>query len=353
MIRRLILGGCGVAVAIGALAVAIGAPDPPAARHDLASAPRGTVQKRSYPNGYRAVVYTPSSVNRSRPAPLVVMMHGCGTTAEQMEAATELDKQAERYHFVVMYPDASQPRGRCWRFGRDYERSSPDASAIAGMVRNAISRRGQAIDPTRVYVVGMSSGAAMTAVLGATYPDVFAAIAINAGCAYRANHCGGQTPSRPSEDLAREALDAMGDHRRVVPVLIAAGDKDNTVPGHSQQVLDQWRMTDNLVATGTTDGPIAAAPARTREVRGSGRYRSTVEQFDAAPGCEVIERWTIHGMGHFWPGGSTDPDLAPFTDPRGPDGEDVIWSFFRRFRMTPGPDPCARPAQPAASRADP
>jgi poly(3-hydroxybutyrate) depolymerase len=179
-------------------------------------------------------------------------------------------------------------------------------------------------------------------VLGATYPDVFAAIAINAGCAYRAAHCGGQTPSRPSVDLAEEAFEEMGAHKRVVPVLIAAGDKDNVVPGHSQQVLDQWRMTDNLVATGTAGAPIPATPAHTRQSSPRGRYSSTVQRFDAAPGCEVIERWTIHGMGHYWPGGSTDPGLAPFTDPRGPDGEDVIWSFFRRFQMTTGADPCAQ-----------
>ena len=350
MIDRLALRGCGVAVAIGALAVAAGCGDgKPAGGNDRAAAQHHVVQQRSYPHGYRAVVYTPASLKRSKPAPLVVMLHGCGTTAEQMEAATELDKQADQYHFVVLYPDASKPRGRCWRFGRDYERSSPDAAAIAGMVSDAVSRGAPAIDRTRVYVAGMSSGAAMTSVLAATYPDVFAAVAINAGCAYRANHCGGQTPSRPSEELAKEALEAMGEHKRVVPVLVAEGDKDNVVPGHSQQVLDQWRMTDNLVATGSTDGPIPAVPTHTRVSGRRGRYQSTVERFDAAPGCEVIERWTIHGMGHYWPGGTTDPDYAPFTDPRGPNGEDVIWSFFRRFRMTPGPDPCARPAQPAAS----
>jgi poly(hydroxyalkanoate) depolymerase family esterase len=338
----MLLGGCCAAVAIGALALVIGGAHDRtgvAGGHDLAAAHRGRVEQRTYPNGYRALVYTPASLNRSKPAPLVVMLHGCGTTAEQMEAASQLDQQAERDHFVVMYPDSSGSRGRCWRFGSDYERTSADPSAIAGMVGDAVSRGAPAIDRARVYLTGMSSGAAMTAVLGATYPDVFAAIAINAGCAYRASHCGGQTPSRPSQDLAKEALDAMGEHRRVVPVLIAQGDKDKVVPGHSQQVLDQWRMTDNLVATGTTDSPIAATPTRTRVVGGHGRYRSKVERFDYAAGCEVIERWTIHGMGHFWPGGTNDPDYAPFTDPRGPDGEDVIWSFFRRFRLTPAP-PC-------------
>jgi poly(3-hydroxybutyrate) depolymerase len=114
------------------------------------------------------------------------------------------------------------------------------------------------------------------------------------------------------------------------------------VPGHSKQVLDQWRMTDNLVASGTTARPIAAVPSRTREVIARGRYRSTVERYDAAPGCLGLERWTIHGMGHAWPGGTNDPEYGPFTDLRGPDGGQVIWSFLRQFRKTDQRNVCAR-----------
>ena len=212
-------------------------------------------------------MYTPATLNRSRPAPLVVMLHGCGTTAEQMEAAAELDQQAERDHFVVMYPDAAAHRGRCWRAATDTTRRSRDPAAIAGMVRDALARRAPAIDPTRVYVTGMSSGASMTGVLGATHPDLFAAIAIDAGCAYGTNPCGGRTPSQRSGRLARAALATMGARARVMPVLAIQGDRDDVVPGHSRQVLEQWRMTDNLVASGRTAGPIAALPTRTREVR--------------------------------------------------------------------------------------
>jgi poly(hydroxyalkanoate) depolymerase family esterase len=292
---------------------------------------------RTYPGGYSAVAYTPASLDPSRPAPLVVMLHGCSTTAETMETATELDAEAERGRFVVLYADGSGTPGRCWRFGSDTTRGSGDATAIAGMVRDAIHRHAPGIDRSRVYVTGMSSGASMAIVLGATYPDLFAAVAINAGCAYRGAPCGGHTPSQPTPLLAQEALDAMGPRKRIVPVLVSEGDKDKTVPGHSTQVVEQWRMTDNLVASGAADGPIAQAPTRTREVRQRGHYSSTVEEYDAKPGCEVLERWTIHGMGHYWPGGTTDPHFAAFTDPRGPDGDRLMWAFLSRFRMAPNP----------------
>lgn len=48
----------------------------------------------------------------------------------------------------------------------------------------------------------------------------------------------------------------------------------------------------------------------------------------ALHGCETLERWIIHGMGHFWPGGSNDPASAAFTDPRAPAGTDIAWRFL-------------------------
>jgi poly(hydroxyalkanoate) depolymerase family esterase len=298
------------------------------------------VERRNYPNGYAATVYTPASVTGSRPVPLVVMLHGCSTSADSMEAATQLDQQAERGRFQVLYADGSGPQPwRCWRFGADTTRGTGDAAAIAAMVRDAIHRRTPNIDRSRIYVSGMSSGASMAIVLAAAYPDMFAAVAINAGCAYRGAPCGGHTPSQPTATLAQEALAAMGTHRRVVPVFVSQGDQDKTVPGHSAQVIEQWRQTDNAVASGSIDVPIGANASSTRTVKQHGRYTSTVQEYDAKPGCEVLERWTIHGMGHFWPGGTTDPEFAGYTDPKGPNGAQLIWSFLSRYRMSP--NPCA------------
>ena len=93
-------------------------------------------------------------------------------------------------------------------------------------------------------------------------------------------------------------------------------------------------MTDNLVAAGKLTRPIPAKPATTRSVARAGGYPSTVTTFDLH-GCRTLERWVIHGMDHFWPGGSSDPTFAPFTDPKGPDGSRIAWQFFKRFRLQP------------------
>lgn len=312
----------------------------------MAQAP-GATEQRTYPGGYRVLQYTPSALDRSEPAPLFVMLHGCNTTAEQQQFANELDAQAERDGFVVLYPEhdhlTALHAAGCWNFPTDTARSSPDPAGIATMVRDALDRRQPAIDANRVYLSGMSSGAMMAAVLGATYPDLFAAIHMNAGCAYRAGFCVGVPPTRASADLAKEAVTAMGGRRRAMPVLITQGDQDRVVPfAHSAQVRDQWRGTDNLIMSGSLQAPIAATPSRVREDTPDGRYPSTVEQFDDDTGCTLIERWTIHGMDHYWPGGSTDPAARQFTDPKGPDGGELAWDFFRRYRKPAAAgSPCA------------
>jgi poly(hydroxyalkanoate) depolymerase family esterase len=346
--ERLLLVACCLGLTIVALVMAVSSnatdPKPDQARPALRTYGHGRVEQRTFPNKLRALVYIPGSLDPNKPAPLVVMLHGCSTSAESMEKATDFDREAERNRFVVMYPDGSGDQfARCWHFGTDLDRGSPDASAIAGMVYDAFDRNDPPIDRKRVYLTGMSSGASMAAVMGATHPDLFAAIAINAGCAYHAVHCGGHTPSVPSDQLAHEVVETMGSHARVVPVISLQGDQDKTVPGHSQQVVDQWRMTDNLVASGSLDSPISATPVSTNQMRPRGRYPSTVEHYDETRGCEVIQRWTIHGMGHFWPGGPRDPSVAGYTDPRAPRGAAIVWAFFRRYHLRA--NPCAPTAR--------
>ena len=324
----------------------------------------GSTQPFTYQSGsdsYPYIVYVPTTYNPARPAPLLVMAHGCQTTAEQQMRANLYNPIAEREGFVMLYPDidateAGQPgpTARCWQFPSplDWHRDSGDPAAIAGMTRTVMTR--WKIDPERVYLMGMSAGSFMTSIMAAAYPDLYAAVGIMAGGAYADGTCLFGAPGMPVELSAQMAFDEMGARARIVPRFVMGGDSDQGVsPACADKALDQGLRTNNLVLSGTQSGPIALTPASTREVPKPGGYSTTVKTYLDPNGCVIGERWLVHGMNHFWSGGTTDPKYKDFTDPKGPSGAEASWAFFKRYTKSSTAMPCAEapaPPHPAARR---
>jgi dienelactone hydrolase len=206
------------------------------------------------------------------------------------------------------------------------------------------------IDPERVYLMGMSAGGFMTSIMAAAYPDLYAAVGIMAAGAYADPTCLlVDAVTNPVGASARAAYAEMGPRARVVPRLVMGGDADMGIPPSCQdKALEQGLRTDNLVIAGRQDGPIPLTPAATREEPNPGGRTATVRTYRDPDGCLVGERWTIHGMNHFWSGGSTDPKLASFTDPKGPSGAEISWRFFSRYTRSATAMPCAEaPVAPA------
>lgn len=313
-----------------------------------------TSQFESQGNVYPYIVYVPTTYDRTHPAPLVVMTHGCQTTADQQMRANLYNRVAEREHFVVLYPDvdaaeAQSPGAtqRCWQFPAptSWHRDSGDPAAIAGMTRAVIGH--WQIDPERVYMVGMSAGSFMTSIMAAAYPDLFAAVAINAGGAYADGTCLVAPVGMPVETSAQLAYTEMGPRARVVPRLVTGGDADSGIPpACADKALEQGLRTNNLVISGTQGGPFPLKPTSVREEPKPGGYASTVSTYRDPDGCIVGERWLIHGMNHFWPGGSSDPKLKDFTDPKGPNGAEVSWRFLSRYTKRETAMPCAETPVP-------
>lgn len=335
-----------------------------AAGHAAAAtaAPAGTLESFTYEGDWGTnpyLVYTPASYLRSpdRPAPVVVMIHGCNTTATEQARASAWHRVAERERFLVVYPDNTNEvdgangslgthPAQCWRWydPASNQRGSGDPSQLAGLTREVIN--GWNVDAERVYAVGMSSGAMMTSILGATYPDVYAAIGVVAGCAYLATGCPGQelhSQVESPEAQARAARQAMGTHARVVPMIELHGDQDTTVPPpEGGNAVRQWLMTNNLVLSGQPAGPLPLSPGSTVVGATDGGYGYEVDRYADARGCVVSEHWRIHEMGHFWPGGSPDPAWAEWTDWRAPSGAEATWAFLSRHELAPVPD-CRAP----------
>lgn len=330
----------GLVVTVLGLCVDVG----PAAAGPAALA--GTSRSYTYGTGLDAhpyVVYTPKGWTPRRSMPLLVMLHGCQTTAEQQMAANLYNPLADRRGFVVVYPDTDAienaqpgPLTRCWQFfsPTDWLRGSGDAAAVAAITRQVMAARH--VDARRVYVMGMSAGAFLSADVAAEYPDLFAASGENAGGAYADGTCMLQSlVALPVELSAQLAYLQMGPRARVVPRFVIGGDADAGIPpACADKALQQGLRTDNLVLDQQQSAPIGLSPTSVRSGQVPGGRSYTVSDYRDRNGCLVGQRYLVHGMGHYWSGGSGDPALASFTDPKGPSAAVASWDFLSRFTLT-------------------
>lgn len=329
-------------------------------------------------SAYPYALYVPRSVKATEHPPLLVMIHGCHTTPDQQAHANQYHSIAERNHFLVLYPDnAEEDRNttQCWKglFAPQLEsRGTGSAAAIATMTQ-AVARQ-KRVDPSRVYAVGMSSGGFETSILAAEYPDIYAAVGIHSGAGYArgATGCaGGAKAYVPTDNAAaaQAALATEGPRARVVPTIFFHGDEDPLVAYPcGRDALQQWLQTNNSVlAAGhadtvsskpakATQGRILGGPASTDPISAAidgpipgGGYAYTVETYAQPGGCTIAEFWTMHGMGHYWSGGTNDPPYAgTFNDPNGPSAAAASWAFFANHHLTaPG---AASPCTAAAPR---
>jgi poly(hydroxyalkanoate) depolymerase family esterase len=310
--------------------------DPPAGGTVPARAPRDERTFTVAGQTRRALVHAPPGAEPQTALPLVCMLHGCTQDAASFAAATLMNDAADRHGFVVVYPQ--QERGdnpRCcwnWFVPEHQARGRGEPASIAAIVRELMGTASPwTIDPRRVFVAGLSAGGAMAAVMAATYPDLFAAVAVHSGLAYRsaANVGAALTAmARGSEDPiggGRAAHAAMGRHARAVPSIVVHGSADATVaPVNAERVLAQSMAANRLAAPETGDLD-SARPTSTARGRVEGGHAYTHSRWVDRRGVLMHERLEVDGLGHAWSGGAPG---GSYTDPRGPDATEAIWRFF-------------------------
>lgn len=264
--------------------------------------------------GYK--LYVPAAFD-GRPLPLIVMLHGCKQNPDDFAAGTRMNRLAEQHGFLVAYP-AQEVRANgsnCWNwFERAHQsRDGAEPALIAGIV--AEIGRSHAVAPGRVYVAGLSAGAAMAVILGELYPEVFAAVAAHSGLPMGAAH---DVPSAFAAMHGRTAGPVPGvAHRGARPTIVFHGDRDATVtPANGTAIVER------SVAAFERAG----RPLRRVDVdAGPGSRRCTTHRYVDEAGRTAVESWVVHGGAHAWFGGSP---AGSYTDATGPDASAQIVRFF-------------------------
>ncbi len=253
-------------------------------------------------------LYVPTGYS-GEPMPLLLMLHGCKQNPDDFAAGTRMNELAQQHGFLVAYPEQTRKANgsNCWNWfqAAHQGRDGGEPQILAGIVGDvAVQYR---IDSRRVFVAGLSAGAAMAVILGQTHPDVFAGIGAHSGLphgaaqdvasAFAAMHGGAAT---------RAAASQPG-----VPTIVFHGDHDRTVvAGNADAIVGHALGAD-------------ASAALTRETTSSAGSTRTVYR-DAA-GRAQVEQWLVHGAGHAWSGGSKK---GSFTNPNGPDASAEMVRFF-------------------------
>ena len=215
----------------------------------------------SNPGELRMLTAIPAAMGAK--APLVVALHGCGQTASSYDAGSGWSALAERHGFAVLLPEQRRANNAhtCfnWFEPGDIARGEGEAASIRQMIAHCVAEH--RLDPRRVFITGLSAGGAMTAVMLATYPEVFAAGAVIAGLPFGAAQ-GVQEALAVMHQARPLSASAWGDLVRAASpvrdpadrprVAIWHGDADHVVAlGNAAESVKQWG---NVLGVAEADG---------------------------------------------------------------------------------------------------
>lgn len=340
-------------VLLALLAVSLPASGTRAASDDGGSLTRHTTAADDSSPARDYLRYVPATLAPPPQRALVVFLHGCTQTADQV-VPVGWNRLADSHGFVVVYPEqalfdsatAEGNDGRCWNWfeGGAWAEGEGEFATLARMTRDVATEFG--VDAARVYVSGVSAGAITAAALASLHPQLYAAMGSLLGCGYP---CGDATGVQTAQ--------LMGDGARVVPGFFVSGTLDVVVnPAMAEAGVRQWVQAADLVDNGAPDGSVSPVPTvehvgfgqqpapgggdpcvRNNNmpcpagVIGVAEYPRTVARYADAGGRVVVESWMLHGLSHNHPGA---PPEGSFSDPHGPDVTAATWDFFVRATAT-------------------
>ncbi len=261
-------------------------------------------------------VHLPPVVSAGKPLPLLLALHGRLGDGAGQARLTDFNAVADRYDFIVVYPDGYQ---RSWADGRGttpVDKAGVDDVTFLGAVLDAVMAE-ERVDASRVYVAGMSNGGFMTERLGCDLARRFAAIAVVAASFDQklANRC---APSHP------------------LPTLLIHGSDDPLVP-EPGGLLDGEPVLSmaDTVARWAALASCGATPVVTQLPilvnDGTSVTRST---YSGCHGSARVVYYDVLGAGHTWPDGFQYLPVSIIgKTSRNLDASATIWRFFQGYHL--------------------
>ncbi len=266
-------------------------------------------------------LYVPSKYDKSRPAPLLVVLHGCTQNPDDIARGTRFNAIAEEKGFLVAYPEQPQKYNplKCWNwFDSSHQmRDKGEPKLIASIAQRVMNDF--SVDARRVYIAGVSAGGAMALNVAYAYPELFVAAGIHSGIAYgsatsianalSAMHTGAADTSA----LPSAVIKAMGSVRHF-PAIVFQGKADKSV-----NVVNSEQIVSQLTSLYQPE-KLRRVSEKSGELNG---YHFTTRIY--GNGKPLVEEWVVAELGHAWSGGSKD---GTYTDEKGPDASREMIRFF-------------------------
>jgi poly(hydroxyalkanoate) depolymerase family esterase len=278
------------------------------------------------------LLYVPRGYGGWRRRPLIVLIHGCKQTPEDIAAATRIAARADANGWLVLLPRqvAKANPWSCWNwFDTATSAGRGEAAIVASQVRAV--RRAYRVHPRKVYAVGMSAGGCLAAVLGLRHPKLFAGVFVHSGVA-----CGAASAPLTAMRVLTYGADtnyekiganARADApRRALPVaLLAIGGADDTAVAeiNTIQLVRQYLVFNGkLVQQPNPPNVLPPADHETTSTLPAGRIMTVSDYRDGAR--LVVRRVRVTGLGHAWSGGD---DAFPYNDSNPPDATALLAEF--------------------------
>jgi polyhydroxybutyrate depolymerase len=274
----------------------------------------GTIVSSGQDRAY--LLYVPPSYDRTKPAPLVISLHGAAVWPALQMNTSRWNRLADEQGFIVAYPSGNDVP-RIWHVDRGAGLMR-DVRFISDLIDKL--EKTYNIDPARIYANGLSNGGGMSFVLSCTLSNRIAAVGlVSSAQTLPWNWC---TDPRP------------------VPMMMFHGTADPIVPyegGLPEGAFAPTKFDPNAkpfpkasewAANWAQRNRCGANPAESAAAADVSRREYT----NCADGASVVF-YTIKGGGHQWPGGKQLPEWWVGPESNSVAATSLLWAFFREHPL--------------------